>query len=174
VKAARILFSLLLLGGLAGLTSLVACESSPETEATPADAGQIDGVLDEYATARAEVLSSIAAARNLDLATDRTLDRAAARHALDLAERSESSHIGADGSSPQARLQASGFAGRHAREFLFQIQGEPADLGASAAKSWLAPFEDNGVLTEPATHAGVAFAPTADGGYVGVLILAQR
>jgi uncharacterized protein YkwD len=171
VKAARILFSLLLLGSL---TSLVACESSPEPEATSADAGRIDGVLDEYATARAEVLSSIAAARDLDLTNDRTLDRAAARHALDLAERRETSHLGSDGSSPQSRLRASGFAGRQAREFLFQIQGEPEDLGASAAKSWLAPFEDNGVLTEPATHAGVAFAPTSDGGYVGVLILAQR
>ena len=60
------------------------------------------------------------------------------------------------------------------REFIFQIEGEPEDLAERALAAWLAPFEDNGVMTEPATHAAVAFAPTADGGYVGGLLLAQR
>jgi len=169
VKAARILVSLFLLVPLAGL---VACESSPEQ--SPAGDHQIDAVLDEYASARAEVLSALSKTRGIDLGGDETLARAAARHALDLAERREATHLGTDGSSPRTRLAEMGFATSSAREFLFQIQGEPADLGASAARSWLAPLEGNGVLSEPANRAGVAFAPTADGGYVGVLLLAQR
>lgn len=60
------------------------------------------------------------------------------------------------------------------REFLFRVEGHMDDLGTRAAGTWLAPFEDNGVLTEPCTHAAVAFAPLEDGGCVGVLLLAQR
>ena len=162
----RILLSLALIGGL------VACESEPMD--TGVDTNRIDTVLDEHAGDRGQVISTLAAARDTELNTSTALDRAAARHALDLADRRVSTHIGSDGSSPRERLSDAGLVMDGVREFIFQIQGEPEDLAERALATWLAPFEGNGVLTEPATHAAVAFAPTETGGYVGVLLLAQR
>jgi uncharacterized protein YkwD len=166
VNTTRILLSLALLCGLA------ACESEPMD--TGVDANSIDTVLNEHAADRDQVISSLADARDIELTTSTALDRAAARHALDLADRRMSTHIGRDGSSPRERLSDAGAEIDGVREFIFQIQGEPENLAERALATWLAPFEDNAVLTEPATHAAVAFAPTEDGGYVGVLLLAQR
>jgi uncharacterized protein YkwD len=151
---------------------LVACESeTPEPVIEPA---QLDAVLAEYSADRAEVVSAIAEARDLDLQTTEALDRAAARHALDLASHRTSTHMGGDGSSPMERLRHAGAGMKSVREFIFRIEGDRDDLGNRAAKTWLAPVGHNGVLTEPCTHAAVAFAPLEDGGCVGVLLLAQR
>jgi hypothetical protein len=166
VNVSRILLSLALMGGLVG------CESEPMDQGV--DANRIDTALTDYAADRGQVISSIADARDIELTTSTALDRSAARHALDLADRRVSTHIGSDGSSPMERLSDAGMEMDGVREFIFQIRGEPKDLAGSALATWLAPFKDNGVLTEPATHAAVAFAPTEDGGYVGVLLLAQR
>jgi len=141
---------------------------------TGVNANSIDTVLNEHAADRDQVISSLADARDIELGTSTALDRAAARHAIDLADRRLSTHIGSDGSSPRERLSDAGVRMDGVREFIFQIQGEPENLAERALAAWLAPFEDNAVLTEPATHAAVAFAPIAEGGYVGVLLLAQR
>jgi hypothetical protein len=166
VATSRALLALLLLLGLA------ACEDEPAIEAV--DAAQLDLVLAEYSDARARVLESVAVARETELAASAALDRAAARQALDLADHRTTTHIGLDGTSPFDRLRAHGGELRDVREFIFRIEGDPEDLAAKAAASWLAPFDDNAVLTEPATHAAVAFAPVDEGGYVGVLLLAHR
>ena len=151
---------------------LVACESdTPEPAIEP---GQVDAVLAEYSNDRAEVIAAISEARDLDLETTPGLDRAAARHALDLASHRTSTHIGVDGTSPIERMRMSGSEMKRVREFIFRIEGHRDDLGRRAAKTWLAPMGKNGVLTEPCTHAAVAFAPLEDGGCVGVLLLAQR
>ena len=160
------LLSLLLLVGL------VACETDSGTPAV--DAGQIDAVLSEYSADRAAVMSAISDARGMELATSATLDQAAARHALDLAHHRTATHMGQDGSSPHQRMHEAGGDMRHVREFIFRIEGDPEDLGAAAATTWLAPHDQNAVLTEPCTHAAVAFAPLEEGGCVGVLLLAQR
>lgn len=166
MSLSRILLSALLLVGL------VACENEPPAEVV--DAGLLDQVLSDYSGARATVVARVADAREAELETSGALDRAAARQALDLSTHRTSTHMGQDGTSPFERMRAEGATLENVREFIFRIEGEPADLGARAAASWLAPFDENGVLTEPATHVAVAFAPVAEGGYVGVLLLAQR
>ncbi|RKZ13344.1 hypothetical protein DRQ53_13455 [bacterium] len=172
MSAKRILLSLILLVGLA------ACES--DTPDPVADPGQIDQALSEFASARSQVIQSLGEARGADLSESAALDRAAARHALDLATHRTSTHIGLDGSSPGERIASHGGQMDRQREFIFRIEGDPgdqsdyADLADRALATWLAPLPDNAVLTESATHAAVAFAPTRDGGYVGVLLLAQR
>jgi uncharacterized protein YkwD len=153
------------------LFGLVACESETETYTDP---GQVDAVLSEYAAERAEVIAAIGDARGIELSSSPALDRAAARHALELAGHRTSTHLGADGSSPVERIREAGARMRGVREFIFRIEGDPEDLGRRAAHTWLAPFDDNAVLTEPCTHAAVAFAPLEEGGSVGVLLLAQR
>ncbi len=172
MSATKILLSLLLLVGL------TACESdTPDTVAGP---GQIDQVLDEFVSARSQVIQSLGDARGTDLSASAALDRAAARHALDLATHRTSTHLGLDGSSPRERIASHGGQMNRQREFIFRIEGDPGDqadhtdLADRALATWLAPLPDNAVLTESATHAAVAFAPTMDGGYVGVLLLAQR
>lgn len=166
MRTPRILIPALLLLGL------VACENEPVTVAV--DTGQLDLVLGDYADERAQVIETVSAARGIELQNSGALDRAAARQALDLASHRESTHLGQDGSSPFDRVVAEGGELDQVREFIFRIEGQPDDLAARAASSWLAPFERNAVLIEPATHAAVAFAPVAEGGYVGVLLLAQH
>ena len=166
MRTRNILLSLIL------ATGVVACESEPASEAV--DTGQLDLVLAEHSGDREAVVERVSEAREQDLDTSVALDRAAARQAVDLARHRTSTHMGHDGTSPFERLRAEGGDLDHVREFIFRIEGEPEDLAARAAASWLAPFEDNAVLTEPATHVAVAFAPVDDGGYVGVLLLAQR
>jgi len=161
-----------LLLSLCLLLGLVACESG--TEDPGPDPEQLEAVLEEYNGERTQVILAIGDARGMELATSVELDRAAARHALDLAQHRASSHLGEDGSSPMQRIHEAGCDVQGAREFMFRVEGDPDDLGAYAARTWLAPFKDNGVLTEPCTHAAVAFAPLEDGGCVGVLLLAQR
>ena len=160
-----ILLSLILMLGL------VACEPERYPESST---GEVDAVLVEYSAERATVVSAIADARDLDLQTSEALDRAAASHALDLARHRTSTHLGQDGSSPRERMRRAGSQMRDVREFIFRIEGHCEDLGAMAAGTWLAPHDENAVLTEPATHAAVAFAPLEEGGSVGVLLLAQR
>jgi uncharacterized protein YkwD len=112
VNTTRILLSLALLCGLA------ACESEPMD--TGVDANSIDTVLNEHAADRDQVISSLADARDIELTTSTALDRAAARHALDLADRRMSTHIGRDGSSPRERLSDAGAEIDGVREFIFQ------------------------------------------------------
>lgn len=165
-RATGILVSVLLVTGFA------ACESSPDSPAT--DLALVEASLDQFATDRARVIQAVGAAREQELHQTTPLDHAAARHALDLAQHRTSTHMGFDGSSPSQRVAMHGVRMDSVSEFIFQIEGEPDDLGARAAATWLAPFEDNAVRTETATHAAVAFAERTDGGYVGVLLLAQR
>lgn len=79
------------------LLGLVACESG--TEDPGPDPGQLERVLAEYSDDRSMVISAIGGARGMDLASSPELDRAAARHALDLARHRTSTHMGHDGSS---------------------------------------------------------------------------
>ena len=163
-------FSLLLL--LCLLAGLIAC--APGSEDPGPDAEQLEAVLKKYSGDRSEVLLAIGNARGTELGRSAKLDRAAARHALDLAGHRTSTHMGQDGSGPAQRIREAGDRMRDVHEFIFRIEGDRDDLGAIAAQTWLAPHEQNAVLTEPCTHAAVAFAPLDEGGYVGVLLLAQR
>jgi hypothetical protein len=154
------------------LVGLAACGEEPERAAV--DPGQLDTVLAEHSADRAAVIAAVGEARGTELETTVALDRAAARHALDLASHRTATHMGQDGSHPMARLRDAGAEMSGVSEFIFRVESDPEDLGGSAAAAWLAPIKDNGVLTEPCTHAAVAFAPLEDGGWVGVLLLAQR
>lgn len=161
-----ILLSLILVFGLA------AC--APGTEDPGPDPEQLEAVLAKYSSDRSEVLLAIGNARGEELGRSPELDRAAMRHALDLATHRTATHMGEDGSSPAERIREAGGQMEGVREFIFRIEGDRDDLGAIAAATWLAPHDENAVLTEPATHAAVAFAPLEEGGCVGVLLLAQR
>ena len=154
------------------MLGLMACESDTETPGV--DSGQIDTVLQDFSSERAEVVAAISDARGIELDSSSALDYAAARHALDLAGHRTSTHMGEDGTSPMERIHAAGSGMKHVREFIFRIEGHRDDLGHRASKTWLAPFDDNAVMTEPCTHVAVAFAPVEDGGCVGVLLLGQR
>jgi uncharacterized protein YkwD len=154
------------------IVGLVACGEEPEQASV--DPGQLDTVLAEYSADRAAVIAAVGEARGMELQTSNALDRAAARHALDLASHRTATHMGQDGSHPMTRLHEAGAGMSDVREFIFRVESDPEDLGRSAAMAWLAPMKDNGVLTEPGTHVAVAFAPLEDGGCVGVLLLAQR
>ena len=169
VRTPRSLLSLL---SLLLLLGLVACESEPAEDAV--DVSRLDQVLDDYSTERARVVESVSDARESALETSAALDRAAARQALDLAAHRTTTHVGRDGTSPFDRVRAEGGDLDEVREFIFRVEGDPEDLADRAAASWLAPFEDNAVRAVPATHVAVAFAPVNEGGYVGVLLLAQR
>jgi hypothetical protein len=160
---------LLLLCLLAGV---VACD--PGTEDPGPDPDQLEAVLKKYSSNRSEVIVAIGKARGKTLERSVELDRAAARHALDLATHRTSTHMGEDGSWPAQRIREAGGEMQSVREFIFRIEGDRDDLGALAAQTWLAPHDQNAVLTEPCTHAAVAFAPLEEGGCVGVLLLAQR
>jgi len=154
------------------LLGLVACDSEPEPAAV--DPVQSDSLLEEYSAERAVVVAAVGEARGMELATSSALDLAAVRQAMDLASHRTATHMGQDGSSPMDRMRAAGAQMHDVHEFIFRIEGHRDDLGHQAAAAWLAPMEDNPVLTQPCTHAAVAFAPTEDGGCVGVLLLAQR
>lgn len=176
MSTTRILLALTL---MAGLSAFAACDSGDQdtrtdlTQVASVDRA-VDRSLDEFAAARSEVLAGIDRARGQQLVRNTALDRAAARHALDLAGRRTMTHIGQDGSSPLGRAGAYGAQLGKVSEHIFRIEGEPTDLGDRALAAWVAPFADNAVLTDPATHIAVAFAESPDGGYVGVLLLAQR
>lgn len=166
MKTTGILLSLILAFGL------VACD--PGTEDPGPDPEQLAEVLAKYSSDRSEVLLAIGQARGIEFETSEELDRAAMRHALDLSRHRTITHMGDDGSGPAQRIREAGGQIDGVREFIFRIEGDRDDLGAIAAQTWLAPLDDNAVLTEPATHAAVAFAPLDEGGCVGVLLLAQR
>ncbi|MFJ4189684.1 CAP domain-containing protein [Kitasatospora sp. NPDC089509] len=97
---------------------------------------------------------------------DARLDRAAQRHAADLAVHDLLQQDGTDGSSPWRRVRAAGFAFRFAAELV-----APADSVPQAMQQWMHSDAHRAVLLDGRfTHLGLGYAP-AGGGAPGRCVL---
>jgi uncharacterized protein YkwD len=99
------------------------------------------------------------------------LTQAARRHAIDMARHDLNSHIGSDGSTPQARMAEQGYDGIPWTEAIVLGRSSPSDTLASWMQS---PGHRDIVLDRTATEVGVGYGAGGSYGNAWVIDLGAR